>query len=103
MRPVAQSVQPGDLVTLQLPQGIPSMRLWDARTDRGTWMVWWETNQTVLLDASVANHSYLVRCSTRNGACERVFDLGRNSNEEPSTPPTGRRSGASPAPRSPSR
>ncbi|GAA4406558.1 hypothetical protein GCM10023168_21610 [Fodinibacter luteus] len=77
----AQSGQPGDIVTLQLPQGIPSMRLWDAATDRGTWMVWWETNQTVLLDAPVANHSYLVRCSTSNGACERVFDLGRNSNE----------------------
>ena len=81
VRPVAQSVQPGDIVTLQVPQGIPSMRLWDAGTDRGTWMVWWETNQTVLLDASVDNHSYLVRCSTRNGACQRVLDLGRNSNE----------------------
>ncbi|GAA4403273.1 hypothetical protein GCM10023168_14620 [Fodinibacter luteus] len=81
VRPNGPSDQPGDIVTLQLPQGIPSMRLWDARTDRGTWMVWWETTQTVLFDASVDNHSYLVRCSTRNGACERVLDLGRNSNE----------------------
>ena len=79
VRPVAQPVQPGDIVTLQLPQGIPSMRLWDAWTDRGTWMVWWETNETVLLDAVVDGHSYLVRCSTSGGACERVFDLGPNS------------------------
>lgn len=82
VRPIAQPGQPGDLVTLQLPHGIPSMRLWDARTDRGTWMVWWETNQTVLLDASVDSHSYLLRCSTTDGSCQRVFDLGRNSNED---------------------
>jgi hypothetical protein len=30
-------------------------------------------------DAEVDEHSYLVRCSTNDGACELVFDLGANS------------------------
>ena len=55
------------------------MRLWDAYSDRGTWGVWWETNETVLLDAVVQGHSYLVRCWATSGACELVFDLGPNS------------------------
>jgi hypothetical protein len=73
------SVAPDDIVSLQLPTGVPSMRLWNAWTDRGTWGVWWESDETVLLDAEVDEHSYLVRCSTTDGACELVFDLGTNS------------------------
>ena len=57
------------------------MRLWDAYSDRGMWWVWWETNDTVLLDASRAGHSYLVRCTTTDGTCELVFDLGPNSSK----------------------
>ena len=68
-------------MTLQLPEGIPEMRLWDAYSDRGMWWLWWETDETVLLDASRDGQSHLVRCSANDGACELVFELGPNSNE----------------------
>ena len=58
------------------------MRLWNAWSDRGTWGVWWESAETVLLDAIVDGHSYLVRCSTTGGACELVFDLGPNKSRK---------------------
>ena len=73
------AVDPSDVITLKLPEGIPSMRLWDAFTDRGMWWVWWESNQTVLLDASLNGHSYLVRCWTTGSPCEFLFELGTNS------------------------
>ena len=73
------AVNPDDIVTLPLPTGIPAMRLWNAWSDRGTWGVWWESDDTVLLDAIVDKHSYLVRCSATGGTCELVFDLGANS------------------------
>ena len=76
------SVAPDDIVTLQLPTGVPSMRLWNAWSDRGTWGVWWESAETVLLDAIVDGHSYLVRCSATGGACELVFDLGPNKSRK---------------------
>lgn len=79
VRPVGSN-KPDDVVSLMLPDGIPEMRLWDAYSDRGMWWVWWETNQTVLLDASGDGQSYLVRCSTTDGSCELVFHLGPNSN-----------------------
>jgi hypothetical protein len=83
VRPVGpiESVDPTDVVKLHLPQGIPSMRLWDAYSDRGMWWVWWESNETVLLDASRAGDSYLMRCTTTDGSCEFVFDLGPNSSK----------------------
>jgi hypothetical protein len=73
------SVDPADITPLQLPDGIPNMRLWDAYTDRGTWGVWWETNETILLDAVIGGQSHLVRCWASGGSCELVFDLGANS------------------------
>jgi hypothetical protein len=81
VRPVGPlaSVEDGDVTSLQLPGGVPSMRLWDATTDRGTWGVWWETSETVLLDAIVEGESHLVRCWATAGSCELVFDLGANS------------------------
>ena len=66
------------VVALRLPDGVPSMALWDGGSDRGTWGVWWENEENVLLDAEIGDHSYLVRCSADVGACERVFDLGSN-------------------------
>ena len=41
VRPVgpAESLEPGDVVPLQLPEGIPAMALWDSYSDRGTWGV----------------------------------------------------------------
>ena len=83
VKTVGQSgaVAPGDVTVLQLPDGIPSMRLWEASSDRGIWGVWWESNETVLLDAIVDGHSYLVRCWATGGACELVFDLGANTSE----------------------
>ena len=58
------------------------MALWDSYTDRGTWGAWWETDETVLLDAEVGDHSYLVRCPADGDTCELVFDLGSNSTRE---------------------
>ena len=83
VRPVGAvgSLEAGEVITMKLPQGIPTMRLWDSHSDRGTWGVWWETNETVLLDAFRQGHSYLVRCSTTSGACEMVFDLGPNTSK----------------------
>ena len=52
----------GEATVLRLPDGIPGMRLWEASSDRGTWGVWWESNETILLDAVVDQHSHLVRC-----------------------------------------
>lgn len=82
VRPVGplETVDPGDITTLQLPEGIPGMRLWDAYSDRGA-SAWWETNETVLLVAVVEAHGYLVRCWATGGACELVFDLGPSSEE----------------------
>ena len=68
-----------DVTVLRLPDGIPGMRLWDAYSDRGTWGVWWESNEAVLVDAFVAEHSHLLRCHATSGECELVFDLGANS------------------------
>ena len=84
VRPVgpAESLEPGDVVPLQLPEGIPSMGLWDSYSDRGTWGVWWETNDSVLVDAEVEGNSHLVRCPTNGGECELVFDLGPNSSRD---------------------
>lgn len=81
VRPVGplDSVESDSVTTLQLPQGILGMRLWDPYSDRGTWGVWWETNETVLLDAIVDDRSYLVRCWADGGRCELVFDLGPNA------------------------
>jgi hypothetical protein len=73
------AVAPEDITTLELPDGIPTMRLWDAYSDRGIWGVWWETNDTVLLDAVVAGRSYLVRCWAAQAYCELVFELGSNT------------------------
>lgn len=70
------SVDPEDISGFALPEGIPHASLWDPYNDRGTWGVWWESDETVLLDAVVDRHSYLVRCPTDGGTCERVFDLG---------------------------
>ncbi len=69
----------GDVTVLRLPDGIPGMRLWDPYSDRGTWGVWWESNETILLDAVVDQHSHLVRCQATSGECELVFDLGANT------------------------
>jgi len=74
----AATVNADDVVALQLPDGIPSMELWDSYSDRGTWGVWWETDETLLLDAEVEDHSYLVRCPANGESCELVFDLGTN-------------------------
>ena len=81
VRPASPSASAGsgDVTVLRLPDGIPGMRLWDAASDRGTWGVWWESNDTVLLDAVVAEHSHLVRCHATSGECELVFDLGANT------------------------
>ena len=81
VRPVGPSATAGssDVTVLRLPDGIPGMRLWDPYSDRGTWGVWWESNETILLDAVVAEHSHLVRCYATSGECERVFDLGANT------------------------
>lgn len=81
VRPVGPlgAVEPDSITTLQLPDGILGMRLWDAYSDRGTWGVWWETNETVLLDAIVDGQSSLVRCWADGGTCELVFDLGPNA------------------------
>ncbi len=78
VRPVGpiESVDPSHVITLPLPEGIPHLTLWHWYSDRGTWGVWWESNETVLLDAVVDGSSYLVRCAVTGGACERVFELG---------------------------
>lgn len=78
MRPVGdiESVEPRTITTFELPEGIPMGTLWRAYSDRGIWGVWWESDQSVLLDAVIDGQSYLVRCSTTDGECERVFDLG---------------------------
>ena len=78
VRPVGpiESIDPSHVITLPLPEGIPHLTLWHWYSDRGTWGVWWESNETVLLDAVVDDSSYLVRCATTGGACERVFELG---------------------------
>lgn len=78
VRPVGdiESVEPRTITTFELPEGIPMGTLWRAYSDRGIWGVWWESDQSVLLDAVIDGQSYLVRCSTTDGECERVFDLG---------------------------
>ena len=74
-------MDPGDVATLQLPEGIPAMRLWDAYSDRGMWWVWWEIERDGTAGCVPSGQSYLVRCSATDGACELVFDLGSNSNK----------------------
>jgi hypothetical protein len=75
VRPVG-SDDPNDVVRLRLPEGVPRERLWDPVTDEGTLGVWWETNQTVLLESTVeAGSEHLVRCSTTDGSCKLVFEL----------------------------
>jgi len=75
IRPVG-SEDPGDVVRMRLPEGVPEERLWDAETDEGTLDVWWETNQSLLLETTVyAAGDNLVRCSTTDGSCELVFAL----------------------------
>ena len=93
----AATVRADEVAVLQVPAGIPSMALWDSYSDRGTWGVWWETDETVLLDAEVGDHSYLVRCPADGGTCELVFDLGSNKSRRLSTCRAGSVSGASPA------
>ena len=59
----AESATADDVVALDVPDGIPAMALRDPYSDRGTWGVWWETDETLLLDAEVGGESPpLVRC-----------------------------------------
>jgi len=77
VRPVGpiEEEAPENISALGLPDGIPHVRLW-THTDRGTYGVWWETDDTILVDAIIEGQSYLVRCPVDGGDCERVFDLG---------------------------
>ncbi|GAA6526284.1 hypothetical protein [Intrasporangium sp. DVR] len=77
LRPV-ESMELSDITTLQLPEGIPHKPLFSSSIDYGTPFVWWETDDSLLLEAVVEGRSHLVRCATTDGACERVVDLGRS-------------------------
>ena len=80
-----ESVGRREVDSLDLPEGIPHETLWHSYSDRGTWGVWWESDDTVLLDAIIDGNSYLVRCPVTGDSCELVFDLGPI--RDPALPP----------------
>ena len=64
------SIECSDVMTVPLPAGIPHKRLWCPGWNIGTTGVWWETNETLLLDAVIKNQSDLVRCQMAGrGVC----------------------------------
>ncbi len=78
----AASAIADDVVALDVPDGVPAMALWESYSDRGTWGVWWETDETLLVDAEVGGDSYLVRCPADGESCELVFELGSNTSQD---------------------
>ena len=67
------------------PKPTPATRFPWAKVD-GYWM-WWESNESVLLTLDGDVHTYLVRCSTTGGSCQRVVDLGTDTPERDSLHP----------------
>lgn len=81
------TVESDHVTTLSLPEGTPHLNLWRESADYGFWGVWWESDDTVLLDVVIDDISHLVRCPVTGDTCERVLDLGQAT---PSSGPLSR-------------
>ena len=76
VRPVgtADSVAAKDVVTLSIFKEFPNTRT--ALGFGGPDWMWWESNESVLLTVWSDMYTYLLRCSSTGGACQRVAELG---------------------------